>query len=29
MPHGSVFPFDFDSIPGTFAEDGDPLDVLC
>jgi len=28
LPKGAVFPFDFGSIPGTLAEDGDPLDVL-
>jgi inorganic pyrophosphatase len=28
LPHGTIFPFDFGSIPGTIAEDGDPLDVL-
>jgi inorganic pyrophosphatase len=28
LPHGSVFPFDFGSIPNTVGEDGDPLDVL-
>ena len=28
LPQGAVFPFDFGSIPGTVAEDGDPLDVL-
>src|ERR1044071_9848513 len=28
LPHGSVFPFDFGSVPGTVAEDGEPLDVL-
>ena len=28
LPKGMIFPFDFGSIPGTVAEDGDPLDVL-
>jgi inorganic pyrophosphatase len=28
LPKGSVFPFDFGSIPGTQGDDGDPLDVL-
>jgi len=28
LPAGSVFPFDFGYVPGTRAEDGDPLDVL-
>src|SRR4051812_22924811 len=28
LPTGSVFPFDFGSIPGTLGDDGDPLDVL-
>ena len=28
LPAGMVFPFDFGSIPGTQAEDGDPLDML-
>jgi inorganic pyrophosphatase len=28
LPKGSVFPFDFGSIPGTKGDDGDPLDVL-
>jgi inorganic pyrophosphatase len=28
LPKGAVFPFDFGSIAGTKADDGDPLDVL-
>ena len=28
LTRGAVFPFDFGSIPGTAAEDGDPLDLL-
>jgi inorganic pyrophosphatase len=28
LPAGMSFPFDFGFVPGTLAEDGDPLDVL-
>ena len=28
LPKGAVFPFDFGSVAGTTADDGDPLDVL-
>src|SRR5205809_8048813 len=28
MPAGMEFPYDFGFVPGTKAEDGDPLDVL-
>ncbi|HVT26996.1 MAG TPA: inorganic diphosphatase [Lacipirellulaceae bacterium] len=28
LPAGATFPYDFGFVPGTRAEDGDPLDVL-
>jgi inorganic pyrophosphatase len=28
LPAGAVFPYDFGAVPGTRAEDGDPVDVL-
>src|SRR5438477_12400620 len=28
LPAGMAFPYDFGFVPGTLAEDGDPLDVL-
>jgi inorganic pyrophosphatase len=28
LPEGMFFPFDFGFIPGTLADDGDPIDVL-
>ena len=28
LPEGMMFPFNFGMIPGTVAEDGDPIDVL-
>lgn len=28
LPEGHSFPFDFGSVPGTLAEDGDALDVM-
>jgi inorganic pyrophosphatase len=28
LPIGAAFPFDFGFVPGTAAEDGDPLDVM-
>lgn len=28
LPHGMIFPFNFGFVPGTLADDGDPLDIL-
>jgi inorganic pyrophosphatase len=28
LPEGMIFPFNFGMIPGTVADDGDPIDVL-
>lgn len=28
LPLGTTFPFDFGFVPGTYAEDGDPVDAL-
>ena len=28
LPEGMFFPYDFGFVPGTMAEDGDPIDVL-
>src|SRR5262249_47798159 len=28
LPEGMMFPFNFDFIPGTGADDGDPLDIV-
>ena len=28
LPEGFVFPFDFGFVPGTLADDGDPVDIL-